>query len=357
MIWLVVACALGLPAGILLMWRVPTCEAVGCGSPGDTSIVIPARNEERNLYRLLQSVWKSEPYPRELIVVDDGSIDATATVAAHSGARVIRSLPLPAGWTGKNWACSQGAKATSSRWLLFLDADTFFGPHGFHKLAGCYATTDGAHRVISVLPYHVMEEAYEQLSLIFNLLMAFGAGGFGTIGKGRLFGQSLLISSEAYERSGGHAGVRNAILENVALSGNVDAAGYTSIRLGGKGMLNIRMFPDGAGQLCESWTKAFADGAAASDPAVLYLSIFWLSAMFASVLLGIFALGSWKVPFVVLYACFVFQLAWLARRIGNYKFVTCLLFPAPLTFFFGIFGRSLYRRTFKRKVTWRGRSL
>ena len=202
-----------------------------------------------------------------------------------------------------------------------------------------------------------MEEPYEQLSLVFNLLMAFGAGGFGIVGKGRLFGQSLLISRDLYERSGGHAGVRGSILENFALAAKINLAGGRCVRLGGRGLLNIRMFPTGIAQLCASWTKAFADGAAASDAAVLALAIFWLSALCADFLLVMFAPGDWRITFAALYACFVVQMAGFARQIGNYGFLACLLFPVPLIFFFAIFGQSLYRRVFKRKVIWRGRSL
>lgn len=355
MIWILAACALGLPAGILLLWRVPLCP--GDGLPRSISIVIPARNEERNLPRLLESAQQLDGPPSEIVVIDDDSTDATASIASQYGARVIPSLPLPEGWTGKTWACTQGAEAARSPWLLYLDADTYFEPSGFKKFAACGNRTSDENCVISLLPYHVTKDLYEQVSVFFNLLMAFGAGGFGTVGKGRLFGQCLLISRDLYARSGGHGGVRKSILENFALAENIKTAGGTCMRFGGRGVLNIRMFPDGLAQLCESWTKAFADGAAASEPTILWLAIFWLTTLCADFLLVVFAPGAVRVASAVLYSLFVIQVAWLARQIGNYRLLTCLLYPLPLIFFFVIFALSLYRRVFKRKVMWRGRSL
>jgi 4,4'-diaponeurosporenoate glycosyltransferase len=353
MMWLVLLCALGLPAGFLLLWKTPRCSSADVRDK-PVSIVIPARNEEQNLSQLLGSIPQLDASTLEVLVVDDASTDQTASVAQRMGATVIPALPLAPGWTGKTWACSQGAEAAHHDLLLFLDADTWFEPHGLDRLIACGQTPDAA---ISVLPYHVMREPYEQLSLFFNLLMAIGAGGFGLIGQPRLFGQSLLIPKSLYQRTGGHSAVRKYILENLALSSCVHSAGAQCACFCGRGTLNVRMFPDGLAQLCEGWTKAFADGAAASDPAILVISILWLTALCSAFLLLLFAPSPWRAGFAIVYLLLALQLWWFASRIGSYRAFTCLLYPLPLLFYFGIFGQSLYRRVFKRKVQWRGRQI
>jgi 4,4'-diaponeurosporenoate glycosyltransferase len=73
------------------------------------SVIVPARDEERSLPRLLRSLAGQTMPPLEVIVVDDHSRDDTAARAAAAGARVLSSAPLPDGWTGKTWACHQGA--------------------------------------------------------------------------------------------------------------------------------------------------------------------------------------------------------------------------------------------------------
>lgn len=355
MIWLAAACALGLPAGFLLLWRIPVCSFAGIRSPLPLSVIIPARNEERNLPALLQSLRRCTSQPAETIVVDDASTDATAEVARSFGALVVSPPRLPSNWTGKTWACHQGAYTAKSDTLFFMDADTFFVAEGFDRILSFYSGLGDRLVALSLLPYHTMKRAYEELSLFFNLLMAMGAGGFGVVGSTRLFGQSLILSRELYQKSGGHEAVARHILENLALADKIKSAGGTCICVGGKNALCMRMFPDSFRQLCEGWTKAFADGAVASGSAVLWISIYWLTAMATTALL--LPVQGLHTAFALLYLGFAMQLFLFARQVGNYNVITCLFYPIPLVFYFGVFGRSLFRRAFKRQVAWRGRSL
>jgi len=355
--WVAAICLLGLPAGFLLLWKVPLCRERDSEEHEAVSVIVPARNEERNLPNLLKSIRQSVYQPAEVIVVDDASKDHTAEIGGAFGCLVLPSRSLPAGWTGKTWACYQGVGRAGADVLLFLDADTFFSRDGYKKIAATYCEKGSDFAAISVLPYHVIEKPYEELSLFFNLLMAMGAGGFGCLGRSRLFGQSLIISRDLYSSSGGHKAVFSCILENFALASRIEATGGHCVNFGGRGALNIRMFPDGLTQLREGWTKAFADGAAGSDPAVLAVAVFWLSALCASFLLVGMAHGPWRAYFALLYLMFALQLFWLARKIGNFSAFSCLIYPLPLFFYFGIFGQSLYRRIFKKRVSWRGRTL
>lgn len=89
------------------------------------SIVIPAFNEERLLPETLAAVenaraaWDSRGWSSEVIVCDNRSTDATASVAAAAGARVVHE---PVNQIGR--ARNTGAQAATGDWLLFLDADS-----------------------------------------------------------------------------------------------------------------------------------------------------------------------------------------------------------------------------------------
>lgn len=82
------------------------------------SVVIPAYNEARRIRRVIDVARRAQG-AREVIVVDDGSEDATARMAAAGGARVIR---LPDN-QGKGAAMVAGAQVANSEVVVFLDAD------------------------------------------------------------------------------------------------------------------------------------------------------------------------------------------------------------------------------------------
>lgn len=110
-----------------LNWLLMRRPAAQTGS-GCLCVLIPARNESGNLAELLPLLFAQAATSTKIYVFDDESTDDTGDVAERLGAVVIRPKePLPAGWTGKNRACHELAKAAMANetvdWLLFLDAD------------------------------------------------------------------------------------------------------------------------------------------------------------------------------------------------------------------------------------------
>jgi 4,4'-diaponeurosporenoate glycosyltransferase len=314
-------------------------EAPANNSPASFSIVIPARNEARNLPVLLRSIAEQPIRPLEVIVVDDASTDRTAEVAGHCGATVIASLALPEGWRGKTWACHQGANAARGDLLLFVDADTWFEKNGLPRILAAYQI--GA---LSVGPFHAVGRPYEQLSAFFNLIMAAG-----TVPHG-LFGQMLLVDRENYRRVGGHEAVKERILENFCLADQFRRAGIPVRSLMGQGVFAFRMYPNGFGELIEGWTKGFASGAARTPRWLLLLIVAWLTGMMLPV--GSAPFSIWA---VLLYMLFAAQLAVMFRQVGAFRWYAALLYPVPLVFYFVVFTWSMLRSG--RQVTWKGRDI
>ena len=93
------------------------------------SIILPAKNEAEGLRQTLPGLRALFP-EAEVIVVDDGSTDGTAAVAAESGARVLSS-PYP---MGNGAAIKRGARAASGDILVFMDADGQHNPADIPKL-------------------------------------------------------------------------------------------------------------------------------------------------------------------------------------------------------------------------------
>ena len=100
------------------------------------SVIIPARNAASELGECLASALRegSELSPLEVIVVDDGSADATTAVAQARGARVVRMDGL-----GPAAARNAGARAASSDLLVFMDADCVAEEGCFRALLAPFA--------------------------------------------------------------------------------------------------------------------------------------------------------------------------------------------------------------------------
>ncbi|MFN2233099.1 MAG: glycosyltransferase family 2 protein, partial [Anaerolineales bacterium] len=96
------------------------------------SIIVPARNEARNIQRCAAALL-DQTYPAiELIVVDDRSTDGTSQIlgqlqSQYSALRIVSGKDLPPDWAGKPHALVQGVNASNGEWLCFVDADTFAG--------------------------------------------------------------------------------------------------------------------------------------------------------------------------------------------------------------------------------------
>jgi 4,4'-diaponeurosporenoate glycosyltransferase len=345
------------PALIFVFGRPRTLPA-GDKEGAKLTIIIPARDEEKNLALLLLTLTKGDHL--EIIVADDQSSDDTAEVARSHGAKVISCPTLPAGWKGKPWACQTAATHASGDHLLFLDADTRLEPEAL-SLLNSHLPLSG--EALSICPYHLVRRSYEQLSAIPNLAMAAGINAFAIPpGPSLLFGQSLLISRDDYEKSGGHNAVRGEILENVHYASQLRHLGINPIAYLGAGIVTMRMFPEGFGQLWQSWKKSFTTGAASAHPRALFLISLWITGAMLAIASSVLAWTSLATPsFQILaataYLLYAGQLFGALRRLGSYSPLTSLFFPIPLLFYQTLFFSSLLDRGLGRKTKWKGRAM
>jgi len=137
---------------------------------GLLSVLIPARNEERNLARLLPSLLAQTGIDFEVIVYDDASVDGTAGVVSRAGdsrVRLLRGHGPPQGWVGKVYALYQASREARGDVFLFLDADTVLrGPGALARIAARFAALPppalltalpwfrgGAPLLVSLVPY------------------------------------------------------------------------------------------------------------------------------------------------------------------------------------------------------------
>ena len=228
------------------------------------SIIVPARNEARNIDACLRSLLASTWPAFEVIVVDDHSADGTGAIArAIAGhdlrVRVIDNPDLPDGWFGKQWACHQGALAARGPILLFTDADTRHGPALLTR--SMHAMTALGADLFSVGGRQVMETFWERLLQphIFGLLLA-RFGNFERMNRSVnpydkvANGQFMLVSRRAYDLTGGHAAVRSHVAEDLRMAQEWTRLGFSVQVLPGPDSMTTRMY-SGLAEIARGWGK------------------------------------------------------------------------------------------------------
>ncbi len=215
------------------------------------SILVPARNEARNIRRCLESLL-AQDYPLlEVIVLDDGSTDETPEIVAEMARedprlRLVRGQPLPPGWMGKNFACEQLARAAQGEWLLFTDADTVHRPDTVSWAVE--AAQQNRADLISLIPRAVTHSFGEEVLLP---IIPFGVVGCFPLALGERLrvplltmavGPFMLFRREAYQRIGGHRAVRGEIAEDVVLARRMRRFGGRVVLLDGSEQVDVHFY-------------------------------------------------------------------------------------------------------------------
>jgi len=346
--------------GTLVFWRAVRLPTAPQGKQGEKlSVIIPARNEENNIGHLLSSLREGSVLPEQVLVADDGSSDGTADVARRQGAHVVTCREAPTGWQGKNWACAEGARVAQGDFFLFLDADTVLEKDGLAKLLFHAQRFEGA---FSLAPYHEVIRPHEFLSAFFNVVQMMASGAFAPFASRRtkrLFGPCLFIRRTDYLRVGGHAAVKDKILENFFLSQLLFQAGIPIGSASGEGVLRYRMYPTGLGDLIRGWSKALARGATGASLGVLIAIVFWFIGALGTArhFFGTLPAGLSGTLFLpaLFYGFYTLQIYGMVRRAGRFGMGTALFYPVGMVFFVGVFFYSVFRRFFGRTTLWKGR--
>ncbi|HEX4232457.1 MAG TPA: glycosyltransferase [Bryobacteraceae bacterium] len=221
------------------------------GAP-DVTVIIPARNEARQIERVVRS-FSGLP----VIVVDDSSSDGTAEQARMAGALVIAAPTLYAPAKGKPNACAAGARLAKTKWLLFVDADTWFEP-GFAASIVSYAETNKLQMVTAFLHQHCITLA-EKVVLPYAFALYFSGVSARRVNDSHSAealanGQCILFERSAYDSIGGHGTVLNSVIEDVALARLAKRHALRLRVVRAERMGNVRMY-DGLSSIWRGFEK------------------------------------------------------------------------------------------------------
>lgn len=193
--------------------EIPVCPAAPAP---DITFIIPARNEAPRIDRVVHSL---AGYP--VLVVDDGSSDGTAAIAAAAGAKVVAAPALQPAAKGKPNACLAGARHVTSEWICFVDADTWFEPRFAPSLVS-YAEKENLDLLTAFLDSQ-KQTAFEKLLLPYAFALYFVGVSAKAVNSPRsrealANGQCMLFRGSSYHRMGGHGAVLNSVVEDVVVA-------------------------------------------------------------------------------------------------------------------------------------------
>ena len=186
--------------------------------------VVPARNEEATLPKLLPGLV-GQPGVR-VVVVDDASSDATASVARSLGAEVVESSGPADGWAGKTHAMHLGVLAgADEEWLLFVDADVTCAPGLVGRLVAT-AVELGADLVSS--SGRGTGPAWWFLLPAFNTLVFEGSPPDGRGPTALAVGHCVLVRRSAFAAAGGWEALARTHADDVGLATLIRDSGGTT---------------------------------------------------------------------------------------------------------------------------------
>jgi cellulose synthase/poly-beta-1,6-N-acetylglucosamine synthase-like glycosyltransferase len=324
------------------------------------SVLLPVRDEAPRVRACLRGLSSQRHVEDlEILVLDDQSTDATLDVARKIAEddpriRIWTGQPLPQGWLGKPHACHQLAAAAHGRVLVFVDADVQLHPDAVAVTVTLLRTA--GLDLICPYPRQLADGAGPRLLqplLQWSWLTFLPLGVAERSARPSLSaanGQLLAVDAQAYARCGGHAAVRQDVLEDVGLLRALKRVGGRGVVVDGTTIATCRMYDD--------WSAA-RDG---------YTKSLWAafgSPAGAAAVVGLLALCYIIPPLAALrgsrtgavgYTAAVLGRILVAWRVGGRSWPDSLAHPASIAVFGWLTARSWQRRK-SHRLTWKGRTL
>lgn len=342
------------------------------------SILVPARNEERSLPRLIDSLRKITHPSIEILLLDDRSTDATPLLLdafqqeSPDKVRILSGDPLPEEWLGKPWACQQLAEAATGDYLLFLDADVTLRPNAVSKLL--YEMEQSPADLITVWPIQELGSKWEQIliPMVYHALVtllpmeAMNQRPWWMPGwlyhriqplLGAACGQCLLFTREAYDAINGHRAVREEVVDDVMLARAILTNGRTIRMVTGHQSVSCRMYHSRK-EIHAGFRKNFLAG---FD---YRISLFIVAGISHAIIYGLpflmLPIGLWSAqPYWILFSSLSIVLILLQRLWLSIWFrwnpLFALSHPIALGWFQLLGLQTIADRISGHKVSWKGR--
>lgn len=353
-------------------WLSLDLPGMNAGDAPLVTILVPAKDEALGIADCLATL-RAQDYPNfEILVADDRSVDATASIVEEISkqdprVRLVRITSLPEGWTGKCNALQQLQQQARGEWLLFVDADTRHHPRCL-SISLRDADEHGAD-MLSLMPALAMRSFWERVVQPFAAMCLMILYPLPQVNDPRrrdmgfANGQFILIRRRTYNAIKQHQLVKDKFVEDVHLGRLVRQGGHALRVAMAPDLFSVRMYASLA-EITRGWSRILYSGVDAQPRRLWVLQAFILIfSVLGYVVLGgtaIALLAGVRTPFVwtmfalavaheVLQETIFARIYWTTRSRLDY-----LVFrPLAVFVMLHVVGRSI-RMCRTHAVTWRG---
>lgn len=345
----------------IMLFRKPE-EPSGEVSP--ISVLVPARNEEKRIRPLLETMQESEGVEFELIIADDNSIDATPDIVnefAKDDPRIklVSTPKLPEGWGGKNHACHFLSQQASHENMVFIDADMIVAPDCLARVSAHLDNNE--HAMISGVPLQETVSFWEQVVIpqihvmLLGYLPFLGMKLSNSPGFGAAVGQIIAVKRSLYRKVGGHEPIRATLHDGVQLARLFRRNDLKTYLVDVTSLCATRMYEDLAG-IWSGFLKNAHEGMA--TPVALPIWTILLAG--GHILPLVLVLVGWAMGLPLTIAIIALLFIYSFRLLLAFRFqqtlLGALLHPLGVAFMLYLQWVALFRSFAGKRVNWRDRA-
>jgi glycosyltransferase involved in cell wall biosynthesis len=335
------------------------------------SIIVPARNEEKDIRETLSQMLALEYSNYEIIAVNDRSTDHTGKImdevasgqqpalgdksARTTRLKVIHISELPSGWLGKTHAMWTAAKEATSAWLLFTDADVLFRPDSLRR-AIAYAEAERADHVV-LFPRMIMKQPSERMMIaFFQALFVFGHRPWKVADpKARDHmgvGAFNMVRRTVYDAVGTYSALRMEVVDDMKLGKVIKNAGFAQRNVFGEDLISLH-WAKGAFGIVNNLTKNFFAVLSFQWPRTV-ITIFGLGILNLGPFFGAALAPGWaRIPYFIALVS-MFGIYYGMSKMSSIPAYYFVLHPVSTSLFMYTLMRSMFYTLWNDGIVWRG---
>ncbi|MFA9557968.1 glycosyltransferase family 2 protein [Evansella sp. AB-rgal1] len=324
------------------------------------SVLIPMRNEERNVERIINVVKSLTYHNFEVIILDDHSKDNTKSLVQQAirndkRFKLIEGKPLPNDWVGKVFACHQLSLEAKGDFLLFLDADVSLHPNSLEHCISSFDTDTGlitgfpkcpTNNILSrlLVPMQHFIVHFHLPIIIANKtkISAFTAA----------HGAFMMFQREAYEAVDGHRSVKDSLVEDIHIARQVKKANYYVKLMNISQYISCYMY-ESSKEVWGGFSKNIFPGLGRNPLLALFLSLFYAVVFVYPFIISLFYSFTY-LSFVLI--GLVLAQKWTVDVTTKQTSWNFLLFPFSVIVTLLVLFYSMFLQVSKRGFSWKGRT-